>query len=67
MEFDKELYDRQAIFQAVRDYAALAAIDVYDLGGSWSCVFSNCRYHEELTQREFANYVLEMTAQRKMG
>lgn len=65
MDFDKEIYEGEVIFQAARDYAELATIVVTDRGSCWSCIFSHCRYDSELTQREFTNYVLELTAQRE--
>lgn len=67
MEFDKALYDRQALWQAVQDYTGLANITVCELESSWRCAFSHCWYGDERTQKEFANYVLDLTAREQAG
>ena len=65
MTFDGELYDKAALLQAARDYGALARIEVKETAQGYACSFSECRYDPERTRLEFANYALELTAQRE--
>lgn len=64
MTFDRELYDKDALFQAIQDYSALARIQVKETALGYVCTFDECRYGPERTVLEFANYVLELTALR---
>lgn len=64
MTFDRQIYDGEALRQAAKDYAPIARIDVEEKAEGYVCHFHDCRYDRELTRMEFANYALEMTAQR---
>lgn len=59
LDLAKEVFSRDSVDAAVKAYGELARIDVEDAGAYWSCVFSECRYGDERTAREFENYVID--------
>lgn len=57
---NKELYDRDKVLYAVKQYNRLAAIKVIDKKTHWECRFSGCKYEPELTMKEFENYIINI-------
>ncbi len=60
----KELYRREAIECAIKDFQGLADILIIESKNYWKLVFGNCFYSKELTIREFENYVLSVETTR---
>ena len=56
--FDKEIYDEEAVYKAAEAYENYGKICIENTDSSIICSFSHCIYDEELTAKEFSNYVL---------
>lgn len=67
LEFDLELYSAEAVFQAVKAYAAIAQIEVERESGLCRCSILRSAAPMELTALEFANYVLELSCRKEAG
>lgn len=56
----KELYDKNSISKAIKDYEDLCVIQVKDLTEVWELIFFKCVYDTKLTMKEFENYVIDI-------
>lgn len=63
IKIPKELYSFKCIKRAVEDYDSLAEIVIGQDKDSWIVSFSNCKYDELRTSREFENYLIELENQ----
>lgn len=53
-----EIYSPKAIKEAKAAYDELANIKIEQNGDFWMLVFQNCRYGDEITAKEFENYLI---------
>lgn len=60
VSLSKEIYPEWAIARAAADYAALAAITLEAGEERITCTFSQCKYGEERTSKEFLNYLINL-------
>lgn len=67
LEFDLALYSAEAVFLAVKAYAAIAQIEVEREPGLCRCRILRSSASLELTALEFANYVLELSCRKDAG
>lgn len=67
LNFDKEIYPRQAIRQAILDYQPIANINYSERNNKYICTFARSCYSMEQTMDEFSNYVLALTAKIERG
>ena len=59
--FDKTIYSESAVRQAIKDYSAIAQIELMDSGKEYSCFVKQSKYSLEKTILEFSNYVLSLS------
>lgn len=64
-KFDAEIYPLAVIQRAVRDYAEIARIQILPLKKYTACVFYDCVASEELTVKEFGNYLIDLIGSAK--
>ena len=64
-KFDAEIYPLAVIQRAVRDYAEIAQIQIFPLKKYTACVFYDCVASEELTVKEFGNYLIDLIGSAK--
>lgn len=64
-KFDAEIYPLAVIQRAVRDYAEIAQIQILPLKKYTACVFYDCVASEELTVKEFGNYLIDLIGSAK--
>ena len=57
---NKELYEKDIILLAVKQYSRLAVVKINDQGIYWECKFLKCKYDAEVTIREFENYAIDL-------
>lgn len=60
IKLNKEIYSAQHIRQAVSDYSSLADIRTTEENGYFVCSFLACRYDDQLTAKEFVNYITDL-------
>ena len=60
LQLHKNIYRYTIIARAVRDYSELADIEVKETDFYWIVSFSLCRFDEEITRREFENYLIDL-------
>lgn len=60
IKLNKEIYSAPHIRQAAADYSALADISLTEDNGYFICSFSECRFDEQRTAKEFVNYVTDL-------
>lgn len=60
IKLNKEIYTLEHIRQASADYSALAVLDLSEDNVYYLCKFSGCKYDEQLTAKEFVNYVTDL-------
>lgn len=58
--YDLSIYDTSAIKKAILDYSNLCSISAHYYNLEVELSFSNCVYDENLTIKEFGNYVIEL-------
>lgn len=58
--YSKQIYDSKILIKAAEDFSKIAEISLQDNDENWICVFSCCLYNEELTAKEYSNYVLDL-------
>ena len=58
--FNKDIYSKKCISRAIEDYKDLAEISFSENGMYYICEFSNTKYDKMETEREFANYLIEL-------
>lgn len=56
--FDRDIYDEAAVYKAAKAYENYGRVSIEKTDDSIICSFSQCIYGEELTAKEFSNYVL---------
>lgn len=61
IRLNQELYTEAVIRQAVRDYGALAKIELDSENGYFICRFLWTKPQLQLTMKEFQNYVTGLT------
>ena len=64
-KFDAEIYPLAVIQRAVRDYAEIAQIQIFPFKKYTTCVFYDCVASEELTVKEFGNYLIDLIGSAK--
>lgn len=60
IKLNKEIYNLGHIRQAITDYSPLSSIVLSEDESYYLCDFSGCRYEEQLTAKEFINYVTDL-------
>lgn len=60
IEFDSLIYNSKALKIAVKDFQGLCKVELEEKSGLISCTFSNCKYDEAETAKEFGNYLIEL-------
>lgn len=55
---NRAIYSEKALKQAIKDYLPLALIEMNSNADKVNLTFSNCKYDEEKTIREFENYLI---------
>ena len=54
----KEIYSKSILMQAKQSYQSLATIEIVENRGSWTVLFSDCKYEEIITAKEFENFLI---------
>ncbi len=54
----KEIYQKKNIHQAIVAYRGISDVNLQDQGNYWILQFTNCKYDEARTIREFENYLI---------
>lgn len=57
---NKQIYCSQYIEIAVQAYRSIATIKIVSDKEYWICVFEDCVYDNEITKREFENYMIAL-------
>lgn len=57
---NKEMYSKEVILFAIKQYQELSMIKILDRGKYWECLFSNCCYNKKITMMEFENYLINI-------
>ena len=58
LKLNKEIYSNHKIVKAMSVYSGFAEMEMHN-GGKYSLiVFSKCKYDEDLTIKEFENYLI---------
>lgn len=60
VKYDSGIYTYETIRQAIKDYKELAFIVPTRLQNSTVCNFMMTKYDEELTIKEFGNYLIDL-------
>lgn len=58
LKLDNEIYSSKSINLAKEAYSMLADIHVISGRNTTELVFSNCKYDEDRTVKEFENYII---------
>lgn len=58
--FNKRIYEKKYILQAIEDYRDFAEIAMSEDDLYYICEFKNTKYDKTETEREFANYLIEL-------
>ena len=56
----KEIYDKELILRATRDYSGIAKISCDLSDEYWTCIFEATKYPLDKTQKEFENYLIAL-------
>lgn len=57
---NKELYKRDCIETAIKDYHKIAKVRLEENPNNYVCFVSQCKYGVELTIKEFCNYLIDI-------
>lgn len=60
IKLNKEIYSLEHIRHAIMDFSALSTVVLSEEEKYYVCVFSECRYEEQLTAKEFINYITDL-------
>ena len=60
IRLDLELYPLEVIKVAAEEYSSIANVSFTEEDGFCKCSFSECRYGEALTEKEFCNYLIDL-------
>lgn len=60
LTLNKEMYSKEVILFAIKQYQELSMIKIVDRGKYWECLFSNCCYNQKITMMEFENYLINI-------
>lgn len=60
IKLNKEIYTLEHIRQTLADYSDLAVVYLSEDNVYYLCKFSGCKYDEQLTAKEFVNYVTDL-------
>ena len=63
MTLNNEFYREEQLIKCVEDFSQLADIKVKGEVDCWFVEFSDCTYGVDRTQKEFENYLIELTYQ----
>ncbi len=58
LRISKEIYDEKSLSGAVEAYKGFAEIKIEDIGESWTVSFEKCINGEQITVKEFENYLI---------
>lgn len=58
LSFDKEIYSEGNLLAGIAAYKEFAAIELNNNGQKWNLCFSECKYDEKITAKEFENYII---------
>ena len=56
---NREIYTEASVRKALEAYADYSDIAVVSLENNWQLIFHNSRYGDELTAKEFVNYLID--------
>jgi hypothetical protein len=65
LRLKQEIFSQVVIQQAIADYQGLAQIQMTITDTDYCLSFQNCLYPIERTMKEFENYVIGLTFQKK--
>jgi hypothetical protein len=65
LRLKQEIFSQAVIQQAIADYQGLAQIQMTITDTDYCLLFKNCIYPIERTMKEFENYVIGLTYQKK--
>ena len=54
----KDLYSYKYLKQAIQDYSEYCSTTIIEYPDKWILVFNKCKYDEDLTVKEFENYLI---------
>jgi hypothetical protein len=60
LELSTGIFDKEHILYAVKAFQNICDVGVHEEGSHIICEFSNCTYAENVTCREFENYVIDL-------
>ena len=60
LKLNKDLYPLEFIKTAADTYHDLCTISVVERSPYYICLFSDCIYNEEITKKEFENYLIDL-------
>ena len=58
LELSADVYSENSIKQTIAVYKNYAVIKLKKKRNKWILIFSKCRYDEQLTVKEFENYLI---------
>lgn len=61
LKLNKEIYPYESLQHSCKDYSELAKIKIENDSKYWILCFSDCRYDEAETAKEYENYLIELT------
>lgn len=67
MKLNKSIYSEKCILKAINDYSGLAKISISSINNYFICSFSECKYNEIITKKEFENHIIDIMNQLKVS
>ena len=64
LKLSKEIYNYSLVKTAAKEFADISNILVSNEENYVKCIFSKCVYDDEITLKEFENYVIDLSNQR---
>lgn len=65
--YDLNIYPLDVIKKAKYDYSEIANVTVVVLGKTAKCIFNKCKTDEEVTVKEFGNYLIDLIGSRSIS
>lgn len=63
-KFDLDIYPMEQLQRAAKEYSSLANVKIFRAGTFANCLFTHCKYDQQLTVDEFCNYVIDLIGSR---
>lgn len=60
IKYNKKIYTYEALITGAKAFQKLCKISISDYGEYWKVNFENCIEDEQLTKKEFGNYIIEI-------